>query len=351
MNSRERVKLALEHNDPDRVPLMLWMTPEINERMQKHLGVNSELEVLEALDIDVRWLNPDYIGPQLKETKDERWDWFGIGYKKVENQFGSYEEFSHHPLKDAQTIEDYKKYQWPDLEWWDYDSINKHIDEHCKNQPRWLGVGAASIFERSWNVMGFEKMLFDMAINPEFVEAVMDGMLDFYLEQTVRMFEAAGDRIDMVYIADDLASQDALLISVDMYRRFLKPRWKKYIDTIKNRFGNHIKFHYHSCGAVAPLIPDLVEIGVDILNPIQPKANGMDPQLLKNSYGDILSFSGGLDIQDILPHGTVEQVKNEAKRLVKILGKDGGYIASAAHAIQPDTSDENIIAMIDGFKG
>ncbi|NIA31603.1 MAG: hypothetical protein GWP06_17055 [Actinobacteria bacterium] len=154
----------------------------------------------------------------------------------------------------------------------------------------------------------------------------------------------------MVYIADDLASQNALLISVDMYRKFLKPRWKKYIDTIKNRFGNHIKFHYHSCGAVAQLIPDLIDIGVDILNPIQPKADGMEPQFLKDTYGDRLSFSGGLDIQDILPNGTAEQVKSEAKRLVNILGKNGGYIASSAHVIQPDTPVENVIAMIEGFK-
>ena len=345
------MRVSLEHSSPDRMPLMLWMTPEINDRLQKHLAVNSELEVLEALDVDVRWLNPDYIGPSPKEGINERWDWFGIGYKKVKNEFGSYEEFSHHPLKDVQTIEDYKKYSWPDVEWWDYDSINKQIDRHCKNQSRWIGVGAASIFERSWNLMGFEKLLFDMAINPELIEAVMDGMLEFYLEQTTRMFQAAGDRIDMVYIADDLASQDALLISMEMYRRFLKPRWEKYIDTIKNRFGNHIKFHYHSCGAVAPLIPDLIEIGVDILNPLQPKAKGMEPQALKDTYGDRLAFSGGLDIQDILPHGSVQQVKDEAGRLIDILGKDGGYIASAAHAVQPDTPVENVIAMIEGFKG
>ena len=117
MNSRERVRVSLEHSSPDRMPLMLWMTPEINDRLQKHLAVNSELEVLEALDVDVRWLNPDYIGPSPKEGLNERWDWFGIGYKKVKNEFGSYEEFSHHPLKDVQTIEDYKKYSWPDVEW------------------------------------------------------------------------------------------------------------------------------------------------------------------------------------------------------------------------------------------
>ena len=119
---------------------------------------------------------------------------------------------------------------------------------------------------------------------------------------------------------------------------------------MKERFGSHLKFHYHSCGAIATLIPELMETGVDILNPIQPKAAGMQPQGLKDRFSDTLCFSGGLDIQDLLPHGTAQEVNTEARRLVSILGKDGGYIASAAHAVQADTSVENILAMIDGFK-
>jgi len=349
MNSRERVRTALSHRQPDRVPLLLWMTPVINARLQDHFGVGTEDEVLECLDIDVRWLNPDYNGPALKVTDSVRWDWFGIGYKRVCNAFGSYEEFAFHPLAEARGPEDIKKYRWPDPDWWDYDSLNRHIERHCQNQPRWIGVGAASFFERAWNLMGFEKMLYELAMNPELVEAVMDGLLDFYREQTLRMFEAAKDHIDMVYIADDLASQDGLLISKEMYRRFLKPRWTAYIKTIRERYGNHIKFHYHSCGAIAELIPDLIDIGVDILNPLQPRAKGMDFRKFKLQYPD-LCFCGGLDIQSLLPHGTPEEIRAEARRLVSILGENGGYIASAAHAVQPDTPVENILTMIEAFK-
>ena len=193
-------------------------------------------------------------------------------------------------------------------------------------------------------------MLYEMAMNPELIEAVLDHLMDFYLEHTCRILEIAAGRIDMVYIADDLSSQESLLISPPMFEKFLKGRWKKFNDTIKERFGDHIKFHYHCCGAIYELIPGLIEMGVDILNPIQPKAAGMEPQNLKDKFGDKLSFCGGLDIQELLPHGTPDEVSAEAKRLVSILGKDGGYIASAAHAVQPDTSVENILAMFDGFK-
>jgi uroporphyrinogen decarboxylase len=198
--------------------------------------------------------------------------------------------------------------------------------------------------------MGFEKMLSDMAVNPAVVEAVMDGMGEFYLDQTSRIMEAARGRVDMVYIADDLASQQSLLISEAMYRRFLLPRWKHFIDTIKMKFGNHIIFHYHSCGAIAPLIPALMETGIDVLNPIQPLARGMTPKALKAQFGGQLCFSGGFDIQKMLPRGKPHEIKRAAQELVDVLGKDGGYIAAAAHAVQPDTPVDNILAMIEGFK-
>jgi len=187
-------------------------------------------------------------------------------------------------------------------------------------------------------------------MNPELVHAVMDKMMEFYLAQTCRILEAAEGRIDMVYIADDLAGQHGLLISPEMFEQFIKWRWKDFNDAIKERFGDHIKFLYHCCGAIEQLIPGLIEMGVDILNPIQPKAAGMEPQGLKDNFGEQLCFCGGFDIQDRLPNGTPKEVKDEARRLVRILGKEGGYIASAAHAVQADTSVENVLAMVENFK-
>jgi len=352
MNSRERTKLALNHQQPDRPPLLLWMVPEILERLKKHFNVNTHEDVLDKLDIDVRWLMPDYAGPELKVFEDGSKEAdFGYRMKAIVNQFGTYEELSYHPLASAQTVEDVNNYnRWPDPDWWDYSSIKEKIAIADRVEPRWLGIGAASFFERSWAMLGFEKMFHDLMMNPELVHAVMDKMMEIYLEQTCRILEAAEGRIDMVYIADDLAGQHGLLISPETFEQFLKWRWKHFNDTIKERFGDHIKFFYHCCGAIEKLIPGLIEMGVDILNPIQPKAAGMEAQGLKDNFGKQLCFCGGLDIQDLLPNGTPQEVKDEAGRLNHILGKDGGYIPSAAHAVQADTSVENILAMIEGFK-
>jgi len=187
-------------------------------------------------------------------------------------------------------------------------------------------------------------------MNPDLVDAVIDRLLRFYLEQTSRILEASNGRIDMVYIADDLGGQNGLLISPAMWQRYLKGPWKTFIDTIRERFGRHLRFHFHSCGSVLDLVPEFVEIGIDILNPIQPKAAGMAPGHLKKVFGDRLCFSGGLDIQELLPHGSRQEVRDEAIRLTRILGEEGGYIACPAHAVQPDTSVENVLAMMEGFK-
>jgi len=352
MNSRERVQTALNHRQPDRVPLQLWLTPEVAKELKLHIGVgDSEEDILDALDIDVRWLLVDYIGPECQIYPDgSRENEFGMRFRAVSNRFGSYDEFLFHPLADAQTLSDVENYRWPDPDWWDYSSIARKIAVADRIELRWLGVGYASLFERAWGLIGFEKWLQDLVMNPELVEAVLDHLLQFYLEQTSRILEAGGDRIDMIYIADDLGSQNNLLISPALWHQYLKERWRSFIETVKARFGNHLKFHFHSCGAVSKLIPDLIEMGIDILNPIQPRATGMQPQDLKAAYGDDICFSGGFDIQQILPNGSVEQVRSEAFRLTNILGHQGGYIASPAHSVQPDTPPENILSMIEGFK-
>jgi uroporphyrinogen decarboxylase len=349
VNSRERVRTALSHQSPDRAPLALWLTPEVCLRLQKHLGVDSEIAVLDALDIDVRWLLVDYIGPALQQGSDgSQSDEFGVRRRTVQNEFGGYDEIVVHPLGSTRTVSDVENFRWPDPDWWDYGSIQREIAQADRAQPRWLGVGYASLFERAWNLMGFEKLMYDLADRPAVIEAVLDRLLNFYLEQTHRILEAARGRIDMIYIADDLGGQQSLLISPQSFEQYVQPRWKRFIDTIKGRFGN-VAFHFHSCGAVRPLIPKLIETGIDILNPIQPKAPGMDAQSLKDDFSDWLSFCGGFDIQDLLPHGSVSDIRNEAWRLIRILGANGGYIASPAHAVQPDTPIENVLAMIEGF--
>jgi len=341
MTSRERIKVALQHRRPDRVPAGMWLTPEVCEKLKKHFQVESEEEVMDKLDVDMRWPPVDYIGPELKEFIDV----WGVVRKPVKNQFGEYEEIVRYPMAEVKTKQEIEEYPWPRVEWWDYDSIRREINKADAVQPRWIGIGYQSIFERAWAMTGMEKLMLDLVLNPELLCLIFDRINDFYIEQTIRILQAAGGRVDMVWTADDFGSQNGMLISPDTWRRYFKPRQKKFIDAIRERFD--VKFSYHSCGSIIPIIAELAEIGIDILNPIQTRAKGMDPAYLKTTFGKDICFYGGVDIQHTLPHGTPGDVRKEVEELIKVLGENGGYIAGPAHVVQPDTPLENILTMID----
>jgi len=263
MTSRERIKVALQHRRPDRVPAGMWLTPEVCEKLKKHFQVESEEEVMDKLDVDMRWPPVDYIGPELKEFIDV----WGVVRKPVKNQFGEYEEIVRYPMAEVKTKQEIEEYPWPRVEWWDYDSIRREINKADAVQPRWIGIGYQSIFERAWAMTGMEKLMLDLVLNPELLCLIFDRINDFYIEQTIRILQAAGGRVDMVWTADDFGSQNGMLISPDTWRRYFKPRQKKFIDAIRERFD--VKFSYHSCGSIIPIIAELAEIGIDILNPIQ----------------------------------------------------------------------------------
>ena len=184
----------------------------------------------------------------------------------------------------------------------------------------------------------------DLAVNSEIPEYIMDRLTEIYVENTRRVLDLAGDRLDMVYFYDDVASQEALLVSPRMWRKYIRPRHQKIIDVAKS-YG--IPVLYHCDGAVYPLIPELIEMGIDVLNPIQADAAGMDPQNLKNEFGGKLSFHGGIDIIKTLPTGTVQDVRDEVRSRIEILGQDGGYVMASSHHIQSDTPVENVLAMYD----
>ena len=203
-----------------------------------------------------------------------------------------------------------------------------------------LNLGA-TILHTSQYMRGFEGWFIDIATRPEFMNVLMDTILDIHLKTIRNTFrEVNGKHVDIVFVADDLAGDDKLMISPRMYRKFLKPRHKKIIDCIKEY--TEAKIMYHSCGAVVPLIPDLIENGVDILNPVQTTAQGMNTKALKEQFGEKLTFWGGIDTREILPHGTVEQVEEEVKQVIRDLAPGGGYVLNFVHNAQPDVKPENI---------
>jgi uroporphyrinogen decarboxylase len=215
------------------------------------------------------------------------------------------------------------------------DQVRRH-PEHA------LLYGFADVWERPALVRGWEEFFVDLVERPEWVHFLCRKFTDFYLEDYTRAAEATGGRIDLYLLISDLAGQQGPLISMAMFAEFVAPYLKEMIDRIHHLGGLVM---YHSCGAVTRFIPELIRLGVDILDPIQPTGPGMQPERLKADFGRSLSFHGGIDMQNLLPHATPAQVATEARRYCEVLGAAGGYILAPAHLFQPDVPPENILAV------
>jgi uroporphyrinogen decarboxylase len=203
-------------------------------------------------------------------------------------------------------------------------------------------------FEDAWMMRGFEQFLMDLLVNPEFAYALMRKILDIRKRQTGKYLELVGEYLDVVYVADDLAIQTGSLLSLETYRSLVKPLQREYYSFIKDR--TKAKLFYHCCGDISPLIEDFIEIGVDIINPVQVSIDGMDILHLKETFGDRISFWGGIDTQHVLPHGNMEDVKREVRQRIRELASGGGFVLAPVHNIQPDVPPENIQAMYQEAK-
>jgi uroporphyrinogen decarboxylase len=209
-----------------------------------------------------------------------------------------------------------------------------------------VALSGVSAFEYSYMLRGVENWLTDLAANPDFALALLRKITDLQRAAAIQMMEEAGEYIDVVITGDDLGSQKAPLISPKMYRRMIKPFHAELLSAIKTR--TDAKIFYHSDGNIYSLLGDLIEIGVDLLNPVQVSAGDMgDTARLKKEFGNRLSFCGAIDTQDVLPYGTPDDVRREVRRRIKDLGLGGGYILAAVHCIQPDVPPENVVAMLE----
>ncbi|WP_455281450.1 uroporphyrinogen decarboxylase family protein [[Eubacterium] cellulosolvens] len=206
-----------------------------------------------------------------------------------------------------------------------------------------VNIGGSGIFENSWMRRGFSKIVEDMYLNPKIAETLLDKVTDQMLTLYSMMLDEVGDYVTMVATGDDLGAQTSILLKPDIYRKFLKPRHKKLFDLIHKK--TKAKLYYHSCGNMKPFIPDLIEIGADVLNPIQPECPDMDLETLKKEYGEKLTFCGGIGSQSILPKGSIQDVEIEVVRAIKAGASGGGYIIAPGHMIQPDVPPWNIEAL------
>jgi len=346
LSHRERVLLALEHKETDRIPIGMVCS-----------GINSPArEIFETWLVKERgvslndYLNPlldvENIWPPLKRTPlPDGYDIWGVHRSAVANSSGgSYDEIDYFPLAKAETLDDLKKHAWPSSDWFDYAALPGIVKTMRKQDNQSLIVYCGNIFETSWYMRGFERMFMDCIDEPEFAHALMDTVCDFYIEHATRILSAVPGEIDLVFTADDIAGQKGLLMSLDMWEEFIKPRHVRLNRRIHELGARVI---YHSDGAVMEAVPGLIDMGIDILQALQFDAAGMDPVELKQKYGDRLCFEGGVSVQKTLPFGSADDVRAEVARLSRVLGAGGGYILGPSHVIQAGTPPENIAALFD----
>ena len=342
----ERVETALAHREPDRIPFDFWAVPEVWAQLRVALGAQDDEEILRLLGVDCRLVTPSYIGSKARELPDGTFiDAWGTHRRRISHPFGTYDEYASHPLAEAETLLDVQDWDWPSPDDWDVSGIYEQCRRRNADRRYHLRYEVGGIFEWSWGLRGFERFLLDLVEKPEIACAIMDRFTDLYLANTERVIQAARGLLDMVYTYDDVGMQSGLLISPQMWRRYILPRHQRLNAAIRAA-AYPVKIMYHSCGAIYPLISALIdEVGIDVLNPLQPRAAGMDSARIKAEFGRRLSFHGAIDIQHTLPHGTPDEVQAEVAERCRILGRGGGYICTSAHYLQADTPLENIVAM------
>ncbi len=343
MTPKERWTATLERRKPDRVPMDYWATPEVTERLMKHLGCKNLKEMYERLHIDgVVTVSPNYIGSRLPEGSDI----YGCRYRTIEHKTGTYDECIFNPLAEYKTLSEVKKYsQWPTTDMYDYSVIPDQI-KGWEDYP--IRGGGSEPFLTYKNLRGMRQAYLDLYMHPDIVHYCLDQLFDFCYENTKLIYEQIPGEVLLSYVAEDFGCQTGLLISPKHLHEFFIPRMKRMIGLAHN---NGVYAFHHSDGSIRKIIPDLVEAGIDILNPIQWRCKDMDRGSLKREFDDKLVFHGAMDNQYTLAFGTEKEVRKEVHDNLRILGKGGGYILAPCHNIQPVTPTGNILAMYDeGYK-
>lgn len=347
MNARDRVRAAIEHKEPDRIPLDFWWSHEVKERLIDHLNVEGVKELQDYLGSDIRCIYPPYIGRELPGYEDGSYmDFWGVIRKPYSHGCGEYDEVVYYPLGEAKTIEDVEEIEWPEPDWFDYGKLPSLCEEYqgYALMVGQMGVFTQTIFIQAWFLRGLHQLFFDFVENRDLVKAILHKIMEFRLEHVKRILEVVKGRVDMMQIADDYGMQSGLMISPATWREFFAPHLQDLVDLIH---GAGLKTFLHCCGSCREILPELIDIGIDILNPIQPSARGMDPEELKSHFGDRICFHGGIDTQSILPKGSVEDVRLHTKEMFKRLGRGGGYIMAPVHTVEPDVPLENILALYE----
>lgn len=342
MTPKERWQATMRRQLVDRVPTDYWGTGEMTAKLREALHCTGDRELWERLGID----KSIHVGPFVRDpyaAERQGADIWGVKHRTVvyAGGAGAYAEVAYSPLQKMETVREIEEYPWPEPDWWDHSTLL----EQCQRWQDYPLIGGSyEPFLLYINMRGREQALEDLILHPEIVEAALERIFYIHYEVIKKTLEIASPYIDFIYVAEDLGTQNSLLMRPEHFRRFLKPRMAKMIE-LAHSYG--VWAFHHNDGACWPLLPDLVEIGIDLLNPIQWRCGNLDRQWLKREYGKHLVFHGAMDNQYTLPFGTVEEVRQEVRENLRILGEGGGYILAPCHNIQPITPVENVIAMYE----
>jgi uroporphyrinogen decarboxylase len=347
MTSKERILNTIYRQSVDRPPVDLWCTPEVLDSLQKYTGLEDELAVYQALGVDkIVWIFPGYGGRYFDPNDSGEITLWGVPTRMVKSGLATYQEYVNPPIGDFYDPAQLADYPWPDPDKFDYAGAKALADKARSCNFATIGPWI-SHFEVYCQMRGLENAMMDTLANPEFLDAALDHIDAVQTVMLERLLNELGDRLDMVFISDDMGMQHNLLVPEEVWEQHFKARLKNWCDLI-HRYGK--KVLYHTDGAVLPLIPGLIECGIDILNPIQHVCPGMDRAELKRLFGKDLIFHGGVENQKTLPMGTAPEVAAETRKCMETLGRDGGYICCSCHNAQAGTPVENILAMIETAK-
>ncbi len=368
ISHRQRLIMTLNHQEPDRVPLDFATggntspTPEVYSKLADIYQVRTPVQyvphmmrlarvdeiILKALDIDTRpiYMNPVSKGIRACTDPGFFYDEWGVKWREFDLGGVIYREASESPLQNA-SIDDLERYPW----WPDPNDPQRYVGVQDSAQTLFHSTDYAligcptfnSVWERAYMLCGYARMLEGLIAEPEFVHAVFRKITDIVLIQLRQFLALAGSTLEVVKIGDDLGGQQNCLMSPTTYRQTIKPYHQEIFDCIHQ--NSKAKAFLHTCGAVVKMLPDLVEAGVEILNPVQVSAKGMDTAILKRDFGSKLTFWGAVDTQWVLPHGTQDDVKAEVRHRIQDLAVGGGYVVAPVHNVQADVPAENVIAM------
>lgn len=367
MISRDRITAAIDRKSIDRFPIDMGgivssiskiaydrflqtyypsFLPSTTCNIVQQLACLDD-KLLRKWMVDTRHVRPSF--RSKLELKDSFIDAFGIKYVSVSSPLYDplYYEMIDHPLKNSSNTKDIDNFSWPSFD-------KDHLEETISQTRRYYDEGYAvivdtpsgGVLEQSVYLCGMEKFLLDIHGNPEFIEALVEAVTTFLCDFWEEWLAEAGEWLTIVMLGDDYGMQDRMLISPRSWRKLIKPRLERVVQSIKKVTDSKVMLH--SCGSITPIIQDLIDVGIDVLNPVQPRAKNMDHEFLKAEFGEQVCFHGGIDIQHVLPRGSSDEVKKEVERVTGSLGRNGtGFIFSPAHNIQADTPPENIKILIE----